>query len=72
MKSHVIIVCVLLLSTSVSWAAIIWSDPVLLSELNDPVTGAAFYPNLSRDGSTLYFGRYVGEDRQLFTAAREY
>jgi len=38
------------------WAG--WSDPVLLEELNNPVSGSfAWRPCLSRDGLTIYFLR---------------
>jgi len=71
MKRHWVTICALLLSTSVSWAAYTWSEPVLLTELNDS-SGNAAYPHFSRDGSTLYFGRKdAGGTRQLYTATKD-
>ncbi len=48
----------LYLGLSVPAFAVIWSQPALLEELNDPVLGHnAVCPNLSSDGLTMYFAR---------------
>lgn len=73
MKRSLIISCAFVLLATICYGGVTWSDPVLLTELNDSVTGQnAIYPHLSSDGSALYFGRRdVSGDRKLYTATRD-
>ncbi len=69
MKRHLIVLCAFAALTPVCFGTITWSDPVLLPELNNRQTGeVAYQPCISRDGSTMYFGRNDGS-RRLYTAA---
>lgn len=57
MKSTLIAILLCCCLSVPAWA-ILWSDPVLLSELNDSISGYnAGAPSLSSDGMTMYFHR---------------
>ena len=70
MNKWSISLCALCVLSSIT-LGVVWSDPVLLTELNDPANGAAFYPHLSRDRSTLFFARDDSSNlKRLYTATR--
>lgn len=61
MKSSLCIAVFCLYLTAPAFA-VIWSDPVLLPELNDSVGGYnAGFPHLSADGLTMYFTRKTSD-----------
>lgn len=66
--------CAILLGLFVSAPAlaIIWSDPVLLPELNNPITGnIGFDPFLTSDGLSVYFCRNNSDgDSRILMATR--
>ncbi len=69
MKARLIILCTLFLSTTVCFGGP-WSEPVLLTELNDSAGNNAQRPCLSRDGLSMYFYRRENNESKLWEATR--
>jgi hypothetical protein len=68
----VLLLCVLVSLSVFSTALAKWSEPVLLSELNDLKLGAnAFSPSISGDGRTMVFARYELSYGQGYTFLSE-